>query len=617
MFILLLSILSISFIDACQKPCSSTDTKCICMQCGDSQMCIADSTGGGLTSGVDECRTVDDCPTDPKCGDTECLNIFTNTCETGTLCTNIQNPCDARTESCAHNEICINNYCNGCTSKCFACEERPGYCINSAGECVDDQTVSCLTAFVDPCNNNPCSDSEKCLPNYCGGCGYECVSCDEMDGWCIDSHGICAETFLCASDGGGFMDPCNGNTCTEEQICQPDYCGGCNYKCVAKPTCPDIETQPGADCDYEGMTCSWGEETCCGETHASYQCTCMSGSAACLHTDACLGSTVLGCPCPDIDCVDPCVNEHGEDMCDVGVQCITQDVTGDDGCPLCPEFVRCGDPCPVVRCSNPCPDGTCADGEECIPVPVYDEFGCKGCDTYECQVPCADVLCADPCIDDNDEPKCDGVMCITNDVFSDDGCPACAEFDRCGDSCPEVDCADPCVNSGGISVCDVGNECIPTPFYDEYGCKGCDKPVCEKPITDDTSTTVEPYVSDCLPPSDIDSWIPFGWINKDGKQVCRFCRKNEEKCEFIINLLDEALGLKDCFYQYCATQIKSEVTGIECDEDSINLRSDWNDQKKCGCDMFECVDAVVGSSGVNKIGVMIGIGFVFAMLSWM
>ena len=43
-------------------------------------------------------------------------------------------------------------------------------CINPAGEC--DGFVKC---FVDPCQVAECGHSEKCEPNFCGGCNAVCL----------------------------------------------------------------------------------------------------------------------------------------------------------------------------------------------------------------------------------------------------------------------------------------------------------------------------------------------------------------------------------------------------------------------------------------------------------
>merc|ERR1712244_153290 len=53
-------------------------------------------------------------------------------------------------------------------------------------------------------------------------------------------------------------------------------------------SCPsDVDFDMNAPCDYEGE-CEFGEETCCGETHASLVCQCGVERSFCFYTDACL-----------------------------------------------------------------------------------------------------------------------------------------------------------------------------------------------------------------------------------------------------------------------------------------------------------------------------------------
>merc|ERR1712002_257658 len=69
--------------------------------------------------------------------------------------------------------------------------------------------------FVNPCDarDTPCPANTKCVPDYCGGCNSKCVPCKRVN---------------C------FINPCAYKKCPRNTKCVPNYCGGCNADCVAK-----------------------------------------------------------------------------------------------------------------------------------------------------------------------------------------------------------------------------------------------------------------------------------------------------------------------------------------------------------------------------------------------
>ena len=92
------------------------------------------------------------------------------------------------------------------------------------------------------------------------------------------------DTYSCACDSTSntwycqFLDECAGTVCIENDA-----------------SCPENPPGPNDDCDYEGETCKYGQEECCGESSHSYQCSCFEGKTACLFTDFCLSSGIFGC----------------------------------------------------------------------------------------------------------------------------------------------------------------------------------------------------------------------------------------------------------------------------------------------------------------------------------
>lgn len=109
---------------------------------------------------------------------------------------------------------------------------------------------------------------ELCFPG--ASCAYGSETC-------------CGQTYAtmectCGSDGAfscGYTDAC----LRPESSCNPPIDAG-------QPGCPESHGD-SASCT-PGLTCTYGTETCCGQTYPSLVCTCnAAGEEACHNTDAC------------------------------------------------------------------------------------------------------------------------------------------------------------------------------------------------------------------------------------------------------------------------------------------------------------------------------------------
>jgi len=105
--------------------------------------------------------------------------------------------------------------------------------------------------------------------------------------------------------------------------------------------CPAAMPTPGSECTGS-LTCQWGEEQCCGQSHPSEQCSCEDGAWVCWATDACLGGSEQCC--------------SAEETYVEGEGCVPDQ----SQCPGAPALMPGGGPCDVEGlwcqgdCSNPC-----------------------------------------------------------------------------------------------------------------------------------------------------------------------------------------------------------------------------------------------------------------------
>ncbi|MBN1770988.1 MAG: hypothetical protein JXB32_07005 [Deltaproteobacteria bacterium] len=194
-------------------------------------------------------------------------------------------------------------------------------------------------------------------------------------------------------------------------------------------TCPAEWPDPGDSCTGSA-TCEYGSETCCGETHPSYVCSCMGGTWGCYTTDACMGAPFM-CSCEtDEDC-EP--GGFGRAWC-VDGRCVPCDDSGRD-------------------CLLACEYGLVPERNGCQPCECSDEPPCElvGEGSCTCDAPCADpgMTC------ETGLGRCVRDFCSIADCIGPcdplRGClsgPECATSDDCrliysGCSCQAVPASDP------------------------------------------------------------------------------------------------------------------------------------------------------------------------------
>lgn len=155
---------------------------------------------------------------------------------------------------CAAGTTCEVDYCSGCTAVCRkpdnSSDGMPPQPIkpqsNSTGlggvhlgsrHCKDgSKPVRCL---VDSCSTKKCSNGEVCESNYCGGCNAVCKAPAPTN----STPGACADG---STPVNCLVDPCKTQKCAEGEVCESNYCGGCNAVCKAPaPT----NSTPGACTD--------------------------------------------------------------------------------------------------------------------------------------------------------------------------------------------------------------------------------------------------------------------------------------------------------------------------------------------------------------------------------
>ena len=130
-----------------------------------------------------------------------------------------------------------------------------------------DSTTACSDPDPRGCIVLGCGEGEECVIADTDGCSPSACSCDEESG-----------TWQCTAD------------CGPQYACQP----------IEEDLCP-AEPPIGETCDpnINDLECSWGTETCCGQTNPSTVCTCEGGSWACLATDACFIESCDGRACEE------------------------------------------------------------------------------------------------------------------------------------------------------------------------------------------------------------------------------------------------------------------------------------------------------------------------------
>jgi hypothetical protein len=186
---------------------------CETQNCADGELCVRDYCGGCNAS----CKKPADTP-QPTC----------SKCK--------MDPCIAT--SCLAGEVCESD-CNSCSGVCKK-PAGPSTTQNPDGSCSDgNPPVRCL---ADPCSTTKCDGGLVCEANYCGGCNAVCKPAapsptQTADGTCSDS----SRPVNC------LVDPCKVTKCDGGQVCESNYCGGCNAVCK-KPAAPSPTQKADGTC---------------------------------------------------------------------------------------------------------------------------------------------------------------------------------------------------------------------------------------------------------------------------------------------------------------------------------------------------------------------------------
>lgn len=159
------------------------------------------------------------------------------------------------------------------------------------------------------------------------------------------ADGDCAAPAICQLCADGVITSCAAGKCVE---------GACE---VVYPGCPTPEEEPACPAEWSSanactgdQVCTYGSESCCGETYASVICQCVDGAFGCHYTDACLGAPSM---CPDPEPEVTCGGIAGLDCPGYG-ECVVSPSDCDDciGHCECTENVDCDsgtfDPSPEV-----------------------------------------------------------------------------------------------------------------------------------------------------------------------------------------------------------------------------------------------------------------------------
>lgn len=188
--------------------------------------------------------------------------------------------------------------------------------------------------------------------------------------------------------------------------------------CIAEaPECP-AEPPFGSEACQGELTCTYGEECCCGECHDSLVCQCMGGEFGCYYTDACMVPWCVEPPCcepgDDAGCktfqegaicahstgaeYGKCVQSVEYPLCWVDAGCPEGEKC--QGAAMCP----CDADCDMEDMPGACVDPLAGGG-------VGDPCGPSGGDCqealvccYPCGIPDCQWKCQEPC--DAQEPWC-------------------------------------------------------------------------------------------------------------------------------------------------------------------------------------------------------------------
>jgi hypothetical protein len=281
-------------------------------------------------------------------------------------------------DGCADGQACVLSDADGCAPSSCSCdtENDVWVCTEDCGPmymCAPIDEVECPA--VAPQTGDACGAASVAADcswgtETCCGATYPSYGCD-----CLDGTWACFATDAC------FIQSCEGRECTTSDDCtgggEPTVCEGGVCVAAEESACPS-DPPIGGSCAgiAPGTECTWGSETCCGETYPSTQCTCFGSDWACLATDACFIRSCEGRDCnEDSDCIgggeatfcsagtcvsaSRCFGLDSESSCNATSACHWQIAgCGDDALGALPTGCY-----PSVDCAI----GGCPEGAECRP----------------------------------------------------------------------------------------------------------------------------------------------------------------------------------------------------------------------------------------------------------
>ncbi len=385
-------------------------------------------------------------PTRHACGNpvTNCTPADCGGCCDGTTCFagSSVTECGFGGQFCAHCQqeglVCAGGACvqpacgpGTCSGCCFGDECIPGTQSTACGA-QGQQCVNCA-ASGQSCVLTPgggaCEGTPTCGPQNCAGCclGNACLSGSDSTA-CGFGGQQCTD---CATFGAS----CEGQSCVNNQFCNPQNCPGC---CEGNVCVPGFDS---AACGFGGQQCQdcvAFAETCNGGVCSSQSCG-PQNCPGCCEGDTCVPGFDPGeCGFGGQQCQD-CI-AFGE-SCNGGF-CSGQTTCGPENCPGC----CVGNQCVVGNTDTQCGFGgsTCQD---CVPFSETCNGGvCTGqttCSPGTCQGCCEGNACVSgtsqfacgigglACQTCNGGQTCTNQQCVSGSTCGPDNCTGCCVGNFC------------------------------------------------------------------------------------------------------------------------------------------------------------------------------------------
>lgn len=375
-------------------PCSDEDLDTICLPEDNCPLLPnpdqADEDGDGVGDICDNCpkvQNLDQSDRDLDGFGDACDRVFCTPDGGPEVCDGIDNDCDGQIDALLDGSPvvvpgeCSTGLSGGCSLGTWACVAGRTRCVpneQSDPEVCDLEDNDC-DGFVDEDVRNSCGTCGAVPPESCNnidddcdgnvdegsaGCGqgqgcYEGLCLNECGDGCPANDSFCADNVCvpwcvlnaCEGEGEvctaqGCVNPCNGVSCGEGEVCSNGECGpatDCTFTgCADGERCrPDgCEPNPcvGVNCG-EGSFCRDGEcvfscaEVSCPAAHACFDGLCQP-----------TGCLPLGCPYEGEVCIDricqpdPCelVTCGNAEICSLG-ECLPDPCLGVE----CPQYQRC------------------------------------------------------------------------------------------------------------------------------------------------------------------------------------------------------------------------------------------------------------------------------------